>query len=392
MHLVWLIYKRFSAYIEYISFTFILLFLWSKTSSLYPILLFSILFYSTTPIGALLSTIITNRISPKISLLISTLLQSIQLILFITYSNNVGNEALVLLGILGGLSSGIKSAAEYVFERAYEDNMSELNIQSAKTLWWELIKTFTTFVSAYYVSSQGTFGILFQIIFAITIANAFSILFLKQSYVNRKTNFKEILKLPGSNPEKALLMKAEFIDGIYEGINATIIPIALLFFVRNIFDWGLINLLLMVLSIAFGIIYIELINNQSYKPFYGLTAFIFASVSIFTIFDYNIYVLLGYMIVTTFNEVSSTIGYNTIVEKIIDLDAQKNTLLPEYKFLLEVFFGIGRIVPLLVLYLLEFDFNEEYVIKVAIVIASLLPLLTITVFGNSRLFKPLHLK
>ena len=392
MNLIWLIYRRFSAYIEYISFTFILLFLWDKNQSLYPILLFCLFFYSAPSIGAFFSTLLTNKVSPKISLLLSALIQAIQIAIFILFNGEISNEIIIAMGILGGLSSGIKSSAEYVFERSYEDDQPELNVQSAKALWWELIKTITTFVSAYYVSVNGTFSVLFQMIFVATIINAFAILLLKQKYPLRNSNFKEIFRLPGTNPEKTLLIKAQFIDGIYEGINATIIPIALLFFVKNIFDWGLINMLLMVLSIAFSIFYIETVNNQSYKQFYGITAFTFAAVSIFTIFNYNIYVLLGYMIITTFNEVSSTIGYNTIVEKLIDMDSQKKSLLSEYKLLLEIFFGFGRIIPLIGMYYLKFDFGEENIIKIALIAASLLPLLTITVFGDSRLFKPLHLK
>lgn len=392
MHVVWTIYRRFSAYIEYVSFTFILLFLWDKTNSLYPILLFCISFYATPAVGAFFSTIITNKFSPKISLLFSALIQSIQIVIFVLFYSSIENQIIMLLGLLGGISSGVKSSAEYVFERSYEDEVPELNVQSSKALWWELIKTITTFLSAYYVSASRTFSILFEIILFATIVNAFAILFLKQKYPLRNNRFKEIFTFPGTNPEKPLLLKAQFIDGIYEGINATIVPIALLFFVKNIYEWGLINMLLMVLSIAFGIFYIETVNNESYKQFYGITAFTFAAVSIFTIFDYNIYVLLIYMVITTFNEVSSTIGYNTIVENLIDIDPEKKSLLSEYKLILEIFFGFGRMLPLIVLYFINFDFTEVNVIKIAIIVASLLPLLTITVFGSSRLFKPLHLK
>ena len=386
MFFIWRTFRKISYYLEYISFTFLILYLWEQYRTLYPVITFATAFFIVAMIGATFSVFVTNTISPKISLLLSAFSLTGQAIVFIYFYNSLEAYNVILLGILGGLGSGFKCIPEYVFERLYESKNPEFEVQATKAYWWEVIKLLTTFLSAYIVYTGGGYNLLFQVILGAHVVNSLLILLLTNKFISKKNNFINILKIPGTNPLKWLIIKSEFMDGIYEGINLILIPVALLYFVRDILDWGLVNTLLIVLSIFFTIIVTKTSNSITYKNYYATSVFLFAMLSVLLITQYNIYVLIGYMIAMVLNEVAASIGYNTTIETLIDQDPQKNDLLPEYKLLVEIASGLGKLVPALILIFIHVDLNDEFVIQASLVVGSLLPLLIISMFGNTILF------
>ena len=384
---IWKIFRKFSFYIEFISFTFILLFIWEQTEILLPLLFFAIVYSLSAILGAFVSVYITNGISPKIALLTGFLIQTIQLVLFITLNSNLTNGFILLIGISGGLAAGLKVIAEYTYERSYEDRENILQIQSARIFWIELIKLVTIGGSAFLVYFNRGYETLFDIILISSLLGSFTVLFLHNNYLRRKTEIKKLLTFPGTNPEKSLIAKSELFEGMYDGINTVILPVALLYFVGNFMDWGIVNILLLGFSLCVSIIAYELTGQNSYKSIYAISTVLFAGISIFTIFEYNIYVLLAYMVTMVTLEVSGSIGYNTTIENIIDLDQEKDNLIPEYKFLIELSSNIGKFIPLTLLMLLDIDLSEEFTLKMALIIGSTLPIIIISMFGKSLIFR-----
>lgn len=386
MELAWSTYRKFSYYTEYISFVFILLYIWEISHSLTPLLIFAIIYSLASPLGSYISVYITNSISPRIALLLGFLLQTIQVVIFITQINSTSTEVLIIIGLLGGLSSGIKQIPEYTYERYYQSQVSELKLQTGKIIWWEFIKLATTAFSAFLVFMYGGFDLLFEVILVASIIGAITIFFLDKNSYTRKTEIKKVFTFPGNNPEKSLLAKSSFLEGMFDGINAVVLPVALLYFVVTIMDWGIINGLLIAFSICIGIIIYLVTNNQTYKVIYTLSALLFAGISIITIIEYNIYVLLIYMIAMAVIEVAGTIGYNTTSEKIIDLDPESRSLLPEYKFFAELFTDLGKALPLILLLLLDIDLSEQFTLKIALTLGALMPVIIISLFGKSMIF------
>lgn len=386
MYFVWRTFRKISSYIEYISFTFISLYLWETQQSLYPILIFTAVFFASSPLGSLLSVYTCNKISPKIALLLAAFFQTGQALLFIMMFNAIGVEQIVLLGLFGGIGSGFKNVAEYVYERKYETINPEYVVQGTKLFWWEIIKLLATFISAYIVYSQGGFNFLFQILLASLVINSILIVFLSNEFQTKKSQVFNAFKFPGTNPLKGMMVKSEYVDGFYDGINQTLIPVTLLFFVGDILDWGLVNTLLIVFAIFFNIVVTKSSNNFTYKNFYALSALLLAGTSILLITNFNIYVLLTYMLIMTMNEVSGTIGYNTTIENLTNQDGSKQYMIPEYKLLTDVFFNLGRLSPLILLIILGIDYTDEFVVRLALTVSSLLPLLVLSLFGNTIVY------
>lgn len=361
--------------------------MWEQTEELLPLLFFAIVYSLSTILGAFASVYLTNGISPKVALLTGFLVQTIQLVLFITLNTDLTNEFILLIGVTGGLASGLKSISEYTYERTYEDSKDTLQVQSAKIFWVELIKLVTIGGSAFLVYFNQGYDTLFDIILISALFGSFSVIFLHDDYHRRKTDIKKILTFPGTNQEKGLIAKSEFFEGMYDGINSVILPVALLYFVGNFMDWGIVNILLLGFSLCVSIIMYELTGKNSYKSLYAISTVLFAGISIFTIFEYNIYVLLAYMVTMVTLEVSGSIGYNTTIENIIDLDKEKDTLIPEYKFLVELSSNIGKFIPLVLLLLLDIDLAEDFTLKLALIIGSTLPIIIISMFGKSLIFR-----
>ncbi len=386
MYFIWRTFRKISSYIEFISFTFITLYIWETQQSLYPILIFAAVFFAGSPLGSLISVYVCNKISPKIASLLGAFFQTGQALLFIMMYDAIGVEQIVLLGVLGGIGSGFKNVAEYVFERKYESINPEYIVQGTKLFWWEIIKLIATFISSYIVYSHWGFNLLFQIILASLVINSILIVFLSNDFQTKKSQVFNVFKFPGTNPLKGMISRSEYLDGFYDGINQTLIPVTLLFFVGDFLDWGLVNTLLIIFAVFFNIVVTKTSNNFTYKNYYAVSALLLAGTSILLITNFNIYVLLTYMLIMTMNEVSGTIGYNTTIENLTNQDSSKQYMIPEYKLFTEVFFNLGRLSPLTLMIVLGIDYTDEFIVRMALTVGSLLPLLVMSLFGNTFVY------
>jgi hypothetical protein len=61
-------------------------------------------------------------------------------------------------------------------------------------------------------------------------------------------------------------------------------------------------------------------------------------------------------------------------------------MIPEYKLFTEVFFNLGRLSPLTLMIVLGIDYTDEFIVRMALTVGSLLPLLVMSLFGNTFVY------
>ena len=382
MHLLWSIYKKLAAYSNYISYVFIIIYLYEFKGNLDFLLIFALVYSLTSPIGHILGNIITIKLSPKLAILIANFLAITQTILLIYFIDSLQTNTLILIALIAGISSGIKEIAEYLYQKTFEYYEDPVTIQTDETVIGGLVKLAIILPSVFFVSQTDNFTIIFVLLIISISISSIIILKLNPDYHLIHNSLKELFRFPKNNPKIGTLVYSTITEGLFESINATIIPVTLFLFAGNILNWGLVNATITAITVGFGFIYFNKFNSGNYKFALGIVTFLLASTSILIVSEFNILVLIVYILLVGINDLLSPIGYKANFEQIIDLDPQKTSHLTEYKMYENIILSISKSIPLLILLYFKPDFSVGIMTQTAIVFASLLPFITFTIIGK----------
>ena len=377
--------------------TFLTFYIWQTKNDLETILVFSLAYFVGIPISSLLSGFVTDKLDPKFSILLGTWLQVIYLFLIIIFGSQLTTETLVIIAIIGGMGEGFRRGAMRVIDHNKGIHQNEARHHATRTVIQETLQLIIPLAGAYLISTTNDYSLLFKITIAILILNTITIAFLDTKHKPNKFELIGIMTFPGTNRDKSVLAKGAFIEGLSESITITILPIIILIFVGNIFNWGVINTALVTIALLVSYIISRYINDRNSKYVYAGGALIFAMASVFFITEFNFLIVIVFLIAKTVMDVIKESSYYSSLNRMIREDQQQNSLYSEYQFLIEFFTTIGRIIPIILLLIIGLNINDQLVIRLAFFCIGILPLITISVLGNSKIFeeeyhKPEHIE
>lgn len=383
MNILWSVYKKFSAYAGYISYIFIAIYLYEYNKNLDYLLLFGLWFAISAIFGFVIGNIITAKINPKIAILTANLLAVSQAVLFIYFLSSLNQQIIIAIAILAGVSNGIKQIADYIYTKTFEYKLDPILIQADETIVSELVKFILIASSVFFIAQTNNFELIFLLYIVSIFINSIIILILTPNYSLINNSLKEILRVPHNNPKLNILVNSTIIEGLFESIQMTILPIALLLLAGNILNWGLVNIAISIFSVVFGLLYFKKINITNYKLILGVTSFLLASTSILIIVDFNLITLIIFILLVAINEIISPVAHNASFENIVDLDPQKTSHLTEYKMYEGALLNLAKIIPILIMIYFKPDLSVSVITQFAIIIASLLPFITFTIIASS---------
>ena len=197
---------------------------------------------------------------------------------------------------------------------------------------------------------------------------------------NRSSSFslKEILTIPGTNPGKPALIKGVFMEGLSEGITLTIVPIITLVFVGSIINWGILNTALVLISILGSFLLGQIITDKNSKSLYAIGALIYASSCLFFISRYNFYILAAFLVARAMMYVIKSSGYYGTIDKLMSQDTNEEFMYSEYQFLIDLVSSIARLIPLVILIILNINIKDEVIIRTVLIGLGLIPLFTLS--------------
>src|SRR3989338_2211543 len=364
--------------------TFLALFLWETAENLYPILIFSVAYFAAIPLASLIGGALSNAIAPKVSMLSGIWMQIVQIILIITLATSLDAFLLVLIGIIGGLGEGFKNIAIRDIADQTRSHANEAKYYTKRSIQNELLRLFIPLACALLIGT-GTAGymVIFKVSVLLLVAESLLTSLVQVQNASSDFKLKEILTIPGTNPNKATLMKGVFMEGLSEGVTLTILPIITLVFVGSIINWGVLNTALVLISIFASLVIEQIINDTNSKSLYAIGALLYASVSLFFIARYNFYILAIFLITRTLMFVIKDAGYYGSIDKMMAQDKNEITLFSEYQFLIDLVTSIARLLLLILLIILGINIKDETLIRILLISLGLVTLFTLSMLGKS---------
>lgn len=363
--------------------TFLALFLWETEANLYPILTFGVAYFAAIPVASLIGGNLSNLIAPKIAMLSGIWMQVTQIILIILLANSLDTFLIILIGIIGGLGEGFKNIAIRDISDQTRSHYNEAKYYARRSIQHELLHLFIPITCALIIGTTAA-GYIFVFKLAIFVLVAESLLTSLVQIQNKSSSFNlnAILSIPGTNPMKSILIKGVFLEGLSEGVTLTIIPIITLVFVGSIINWGVLSTALVLISILISILLGQVINDVNSKSLYAIGALIYASTCLFFISRYNFYILAAFLIARTIMNSIKSSGYYGSIDKLMSQDTNKEFLYSEYQFLIDFITSIARLIPLVILLVLNINIKDELIIRAVLIMVGLIPLFTLSMLGK----------
>lgn len=359
--------------------TFLALFLWETDANFYPILIFGITYFAAIPIASLIGGALSNLVAPKIAMLSGIWMQVAQVILIILLANSLDNFLIMLIGLIGGLGEGFKNVAIRDISDQTRSHQNESKYYAGISMRHELLNLFVPLACALIIGiGKDGYITIFKIAIFVLIAE--SVLTSLVRVQNRSSSFslKEILTIPGTNPGKPALIKGVFMEGLSEGITLTIVPIITLVFVGSIINWGILNTALVLISILGSFLLGQIITDKNSKSLYAIGALIYASSCLFFISRYNFYILAAFLVARAMMYVIKSSGYYGTIDKLMSQDTNEEFMYSEYQFLIDLVSSIARLIPLVILIILNINIKDEVIIRTVLIGLGLIPLFTLS--------------
>lgn len=371
---------------DMITRTFIAFFIWEREQNIELILFYSLLYFGMIPLSSLISGIISDQIDSKIALLIGVWFQIIQITIIALPNFNLGYEMVAIVALAGGIGEGFRNIAIHGIEFKVRNDTNLAGYYANKTFFKKLIELLVPLTAAIIISATDSFQALFRLTVVLLVIKSIVIFMYKIPRATTTFDLKKIFTIPGTNPDKPVLMKGVFLEGLSDGVILTILPIIVLVFAESILNWGFINTGVVLFGVLVSLLIARFVNDFNSKVLYALGAFIFASASIIFITQYNLVVILLFLMAHSVMEIIKEVGYHSSIDRIMEKDRKEYELYTEYQFLVELIGNIGRIIPIAILVYIGFNINNEPLVRGTLIIIGLLPLISLSVLGKSSIF------
>jgi len=367
---------------------FIAFFIWQTKQDVSLFLFYTLALFISAPFGSIIASILGIKIEPKYGILVGNWIQIIQITFLLFFVATLNIPIAIVLGLFGGFAESNKSSTMRMLEILKNESGKE-NIEhfyAKKALTYNVLKGIIPLSIVYLISKSGSYDALFAIVIVLLVVSSLLSLTINTTTTKPSFELKEILKIPGTNPNKLLLIITLFFEGITEGITTTILPIIILVYVGGIVNWGWINTGVVVFTILVTAIMSKKLNDSTSRGAYSIGALLFATTSIFFIIHFNIIVIGAFLLAMAFMDVIKSTSFNSSIERITNSDRSEKELTPEYLFLIETSLSIGRILPIIIILITVADINKESFIRILFLITGFLPLLTMSFLSKTTVF------
>jgi hypothetical protein len=380
----WKIGRSLIIAIGLITETFMAFFIWDQHNDLKLVLYYSLILFASVPIGALVAGILAEDVLPKLSILLASWLIIIQILIMLFFKENLNEQNILFIGLLGGLSEGLMVVGVNIMD--FENGVKDHAKFYASNIIVKEILTLVIPLGAAFLIHINSYDVVFKITAGIVLACAFFVTIFRSSYIPNKFEIKKILAIPGTNRDKKPLIWGTFLEGLSEGITLSILPIILLYMVGNILNWGLINTFLVVIAIILSIFLRNIVNDSNSKILFVIGAAIFALSSLLFLNNYSFTILMVFLIAKVIMDVIKEISYHSSLERIMEEDRMEYQLHGEYEFLIQLSTASGRVLPVLILIFLNIQITNEIMIRMFLLVVGILPIIIISALGKSAIF------
>jgi len=347
------------------------IFIFSKTDNLIYVLTFKAIETIFIPVGSIISSILINKVSFKLTLIFGILGYILQPLILIFLQNNLENLILIL-GIITGISVGLRALSlNVIFQNTISDELKGFysgisgSIDGFRSL---LFPIFSTLV--YIISDSYLVLFVFSLIF-FTLSILPIIIF-------KTKNKKSKIELPKafikqiSIPDLRQINLVWFIHGIRSSIFRSIWSIITITIVGGITNWGKFTFGIAILSIILSYTIGKKINFNISRGILALFSLIYFIASVFLAINFNFMYFVIFSIILAVFDSGFWNSINLLRSSVYSLYADKDNM-DEYHALAEIPLAFGRLIPLIILISFNTKNIESEIMKIIILIIGIIP-------------------
>ncbi len=366
---------------------FVNFFIWEQTDSLKAVGIFQLSCAVGILLGCFLSSIILNKLKANLVRAIGTVITVVSISLIIILSVRALNY-LVFIGFIFGFALGLRALAyKGMFLRIIATENRE------KFLKWDKVfgavaGIVMPLLAAFMISITNDYNLLFIFIIVLFTLSIIPLIimsnldFVKSPYLLGKA-IQELQK--DSDLKKIFFGK--FFYGIEVGIYNSVWPIIVLFIVGGIQNWGIFNTLFTLIAAVISYLLGRKITFSNSKVFFMIMATSFTLVGILfaTNFDFLAYVIfsfIGGFALTLFDT-----SYQTIEAKILDRNVDESESMDELNLLMEIPLFLGRIIPFLIIVVLNPSFENDSLLRIFVIVVAAVPLIVSSFLSGAYVTK-----
>ncbi len=380
--LFWIIAQTLSEVVTISTTIFVDFYIWETTHNFQTLLEYNLGLFIALPVGALIAGFLSEYASLKVGYIFSKLIQ----ICFLTLLLVIGPllfSSIFIFGILSGLVVGIVLSPEEVINIKLPDQQA-LSIVTTIGRAKKIVIILIPPLFAYLVErNSNSFNLPFIIAIGVTLLILALAPLVDFPGSDETFSLLSILKIPGTNPEKGLLVKASFLHGIKLGLHYSLIGVLTLSFVGSLVKWSFIAVALAVFSIILTSVYRRLSIARDSLLSLGLAAIIFLLGSGYFVYNFSLVGILVYLTGLTFFDTFFGFGFAAAIKDLSQLDGNEKDLKSEYVFLETLFASFGMILPIATLSWLKLDLANPIVFQILIIIIGLIPFALLNLMKKS---------
>jgi len=368
----WIIAQTLSEIIIIATTIFVDFYIWEITHNFQTLLSYNLSLFIALPVGVLIAGFLSEYVSHKVGYIFSKLIQ-ISFLSLLLVMGPLLFSSITIFGLLAGLVAGISLSPEEVinFKLPGQEALPILtSISKGKKMVGLVIPPFFAYLIQ---QSSDSFSLPFIIAIGVSLIVLSLAPLVDFPESDSAFSLLTILTIPGTNPEKSLLIKASFLNGIKMGLHYSLIGVLTLSFVGSLIKWSYISVGLTLFSIVLVSFYRWLNVARHALLSLGLASVVFLIGSGYFAYDFSLLGIGIYLIGLSFFDIFFGFGYSSAVKRISQIDGSGKDLESEYVFLETFFSSLGMILPIAVLSYLKLDLEDPIIFQILIVIIGLLP-------------------
>lgn len=363
-----------------IIFVFVSAYLWRSSADLYPLIIYNLGTFISLPLGFYLNGWLLGRFHIKHLYFLGALLLGVAPVMVI-YATDLGNQAMILYGLIFGLGSGFYWANKNYLTLKLTKGTNRIYYNSMETIANVLTRIIAPVISGYLIVAGEYFG-WYSLTFGYQLAVLLGlVLLLLSGLVLLMAKIDDVgardfvLRLPSSAWQFNRLFIV--INDTLRGVNFFVPSILILVLLGDEGTLGLVNSLSAVLASLALYIVGRKVRLEHALPIMAIGIIVYLISSLFLAISFSApAVLLVIAVSTIYSTVQFTIAY-TVSMELIDTEIKEDALGSQYAYICdnELFFNFGRVIGAAAFVVLLLGLGQELSLRVILPLLVLVQLL-----------------
>jgi len=382
----WLSVELLYALANAVIINFVSLYIWQTKQDLSPILLYHIALFVGIPIAGLAASYLTEKNRLKYSFAISFLTKALVLFSIIRYPETFINHPLVF-GFISALATGFFIMPRNTVFQLLTDDTERGKQTAILNVGLSFIELAIPLLGAFWVFSTGSYNGIFTFAIFILVLSAFFLSRIRLTTGDNIWNIKMALNFH-RNPDFFKLALIQYFSGIKNGISWALFDVLTFYLLQgNMSKWGITDSFLNLIGIVGGIVYTKYIAGKLDLPILMLTGLIYTGVNILFVSNFTFASLVTFMAFHYLAQVFLASSISPVVTGMLEEDSRAGELINEYNAILEFPLALGRITPLVVLFIANSSLDYDPVLKIIFLVMGVVPLIIVSILKKTHLFK-----